>query len=280
IEYSASNDKIISTTLSPPILHACFRSRKAASKKYDPLSFGYFSGTHIDWESDTILLNLHNEAIFSAQLSKVNCTDLYQKCKRLIINAGEGKTPAQSFLEGGPVPGGYVEDQLFGYFEVLEEVGVTYLGKTPKGQGNLVVQMASDDVGGPTPRRGSARYELVRYGGSFPSRRLLGQAVGTITKVRVARLKRGKERKMSEEAKMRKKYLVKMKRDQEFERAKEVLDQEYDDSFWEVGDNDDKWEKMEKWAEGVPAGADSWLEDWAAALSDFWAEDMAVDETT
>lgn len=37
----------------------------------------------------------------------------------------------------------FVDDPLFSYFEVLEHVSVTYLGKTPKGEGNLTVEMAS-----------------------------------------------------------------------------------------------------------------------------------------
>ncbi|KAL5318691.1 hypothetical protein ACEPPN_013755 [Leptodophora sp. 'Broadleaf-Isolate-01'] len=156
-EYSPLDRKITSTTLSPPLLHACFGSRKAALKKYEPLSFGYFSGTHINWEIDTILHNIHNAILFCFELKKINCADLYRKCKRLIIDDG-GSTPTRTFLEGGdlmrsdeewvgdvnsPLLWRFVDDPLFSYFEVLEHVSVTYLGKTPKGEGNLTVEMAS-----------------------------------------------------------------------------------------------------------------------------------------
>lgn len=49
-----------------------------------------------------------------------------------------------------------------------------------------------------------------------------------------------------------------------------MLDQQYEDSFEEFDDDDDGWGEVEMWVEDIPAGPDSWPEDWAAALSDLW----------
>ncbi|KAL5318690.1 hypothetical protein ACEPPN_013754 [Leptodophora sp. 'Broadleaf-Isolate-01'] len=61
-----------------------------------------------------------------------------------------------------------------------------------------------------------------------------------------------------------------MEKAEGFGRAKKVLDQQYEDSFEEFDDDDDGWGEVEMWVEDIPAGPDSWPEDWAAALSDLW----------
>ncbi|KAH7346513.1 hypothetical protein BKA65DRAFT_595005 [Rhexocercosporidium sp. MPI-PUGE-AT-0058] len=284
VEYSTTKDKIIGATLAPPLLHVCSGSRKAALSVYEPLSFGYFSGAHINWSRDTILLNLRNTTFFSTQLRKVNCTDLYQKCTRLIINGN--RTPSRSLFEGGDITradeewhenlippdfGLHIKAPLFGYFEVLREISVTYLGKTPKGDGNLTVEMASDDVrvpGSAIPCPRSIRYKLTQLGYVFPSESLLDQSIGPLTNVRVVKLKRGKEKKMTEAKKIRREFMEKMKRRVEFECVKRVMDERYQAGLW---GGDEEWvRKIQGWVEGIPTGAESWSEDWAKALSDFW----------
>lgn len=199
---------------------------------------------------------------------------MYRKCERLIISSASEATnttttttrrsPTRLVLEFGdvarrdeewvehptnPDSGRFVEDELFGRFEKLVEIGIVVSGSVPKEMegGNLTEVMGAD--------RGAARDS------TFPSWRLLDQCVRTVKRIRVVELVRESQRRMSEEEKRERVV-------REFEERKEKLDEEWEEGF-EVVDVDEIWEKeIESWVEGIPEGAMSWPEDWARALTE------------